>query len=610
MAKEDRLRVLMELRPALDEFAGIPQETRLEFLALSMMKSIEVTGLINHPSRTLWPGIKRGYFARLLSPHRKMHTLARAALSVKVDPMETLWDRVLHYASKRVSTHYLSFMAHMRIGLPLYEFEAGDFGDFVWQSMFSKTLAAKDFQVVHNARYAILRQPHDLLSRIAIKKMRLTGLPGMPVKISTRNYDVFVSQTPFPTELSRKTQLVVRYHDAVPILMPHTIKNARFHQHVHMANLLQNSRKGLFACVSEATRSDLLKIFPKLENRSVVIPDIVSHEYYPEVGNQTYIANIIRNHIRPDTEPKFLTSREKENFYVRHLNGKTLRYLLMVSTLEPRKNYPKMISAWDYLKNHGMTDLKLVIVGQLGWEYSRILESMAPWQQRGELFHLHCVPSGKLRVLYNGAAAVVCPSVAEGFDLSGIEAMLCGGAVVASEIPVHREIYQNACRYFDPYSTLSQAKAIESVIHPDCADNRKQLIEAGLKLGPSYRRESIEHAWYNFFDRIRSGAFKKISEEEITPDPNFILPEPNRFVFGGVQLPGATDETVHARVHAGEKKVPVNGAGPGIYSEPDVAGEDEFDLAEDQVSGIGGYKAQSNNLDTDGASDPVEEGVL
>jgi len=422
--------------------------------------------------------------------------------------------------------------------------------------------------------------------------MRLVGPPKSATLINTRNYDVFLSQTPFPAVVSRKTQLVVRYHDAVPILMPHTIKNARFHQHVHMANLLQNSRRGLFACVSEATRSDLLKIFPQLENRSLVIPDIVSHEYYPEMGNQSYIANIIRNHIRPDTEPKFLTSREKENFYVRHLNGKTLRYLLMVSTLEPRKNYPKLIAAWDYLKNHGMSDLKLIIVGQLGWEYSRILESMAPWQQRGELFHLHCVPSGKLRVLYNGAAAVVCPSVAEGFDLSGVEAMLCGGAVIASDIPVHREVYGNACRYFDPYSTLAQAKAIESVIHSECAERRQQLIEAGLKLAPRYLRASVEPLWCNFFEKIRSGAFKKATEEAIAPDlRDFGLPEPSPFVLESALLPGATNEAIYARLHAADGKTPLNGTGPGLYCEPDIMGEDELDLLERQMPGIGGQKA-------------------
>ncbi len=588
----------MELRPALDEFAGIPQETRLEFLSLNMLQNVEVTGLINHASRILWPGLKRGRLARFISQHRKVHTLARAALSVRVDPMEKAWDRSLHYIVKKVNAYYLSFMAYSRIGITVYDFDAKDFGDFIWRSMFSKTLAARDFQVVRNARYAVLRPPHDVLCRVSIQKMKLRGPQKSPIRINTRNHDVFVSQTPFPAEISRRTQLVVRYHDAVPIFLPHTIKNARFHQHTHMANLLQNSRRGLFACVSEATKSDLLKIFPKLESRSVVIPDTVSHEYYEEAENQRYVANIVRTNICPDTEPKFLTSREKENFYLRHLTGKPLRYLLMVSTLEPRKNHSKLIAAWDYLKNHDMSDLKLIIVGQFGWEYARIVDSMAPWQQRGELFHLHRVPSGQLRVLYNGAEAAVCPSVAEGFDLSGIEAMLCGCAVMASDIPVHREVYGDACWYFDPYSSLSQAKAIESVVHPDCVERKKQLIEAGLKLAPRYRRESVEPVWYNFFEKIRTGAFNKIAEKVIFPNFKDVSPPvPSSFMPGGVPELEGTGEGKYAQVQAVEGDALRNGTGcdfhevplPGmvVRTEPGSGREDIQDVGPNAASILG-----------------------
>jgi glycosyltransferase involved in cell wall biosynthesis len=194
--------------------------------------------------------------------------------------------------------------------------------------------------------------------------------------------------------------------------------------------------------------------------------------------------------------------------------SKPIKFIMMVSTLEPRKNHTKFLAAWDYLKNHGMPDLKLILVGERGWEENRILDAMAPWQQRGELFHIHRVPSGQLRILYNAAEAVVCPSVAEGFDLSGIEAMLCGGAVVASDITVHREVYGDACEYFKPYSTIDQAKAIENVIHPDRSSRREELVEAGLRHGPRYKRENVMPIWHEFFERIRGGAFNIALDKE------------------------------------------------------------------------------------------------
>jgi glycosyltransferase involved in cell wall biosynthesis len=157
------------------------------------------------------------------------------------------------------------------------------------------------------------------------------------------------------------------------------------------------------------------------------------------------------------------------------------------------------------------------VVGIPGWECDRFIEAMRPWQRSGDLFHVHRVPSGELRALYNVTQALVCPSVAEGFDLSGVEAMLCGGALIASDIPVHREVYGDCCQYFDPHSALDQAKAIAKVIHPDNQRLREQLVEAGIKHSSRYRRENIEPCWHDFFEKVRAGAFKPATSKAFLP---------------------------------------------------------------------------------------------
>ena len=105
-------------------------------------------------------------------------------------------------------------------------------------------------------------------------------------------------------------------------------------------------------------------------------------------------------------------------------------------------------------------DLKLVLVGAMGWNYREIVRKFLPWIERGELKLLEDVPSNELRQLYRHAAATICPSVGEGFDFSGVEAMRCGTAVVASDIKVHREIFGDAAEFFSPYDS------------PDAACNR------------------------------------------------------------------------------------------------------------------------------------------
>ena len=146
---------------------------------------------------------------------------------------------------------------------------------------------------------------------------------------------------------------------------------------------------------------------------------------------------------------------------------------MMVSTIEPRKNHSRLIAAWNLIRMSVDPDLKLIIVGRPGWSNSDVISSMKSFQERGMLFNVSRVSSAELRQLYGGAEAVVCPSIAEGFDLSGIEAMLAGGAVAASDIPVHREIYKDACEYFSPYSTRQTADAIMKIIdEQECRESR------------------------------------------------------------------------------------------------------------------------------------------
>ncbi len=179
----------------------------------------------------------------------------------------------------------------------------------------------------------------------------------------------------------------------------------------------------------------------------------------------------------------------------------------MVSTLEPRKNHLRLISAWELLRGRYNQQVRLLLVGSLGWQTQPILAAMKPWQERGQLLHLSSVPAPSLRLLYNAAACVICPSTAEGFDQSGIEAMLCGGVTAASDIPVHREIYGDAAAYFNPYSVEAQAEAIMSVIgDTDAAQQtRETLRRAGLAHADRYRQKRVAANWQGLFEDIVVG---------------------------------------------------------------------------------------------------------
>jgi len=207
------------------------------------------------------------------------------------------------------------------------------------------------------------------------------------VTLDTEGVDIFIAQTPYPAKVSPQTAFVVRYHDALPLFMPHTISDKALHQATHFYALMSNVKSGAhFACVSEATRSDLLKVFPDVGERAVTIHNMVSHHYYlDESSPAERIPGIIRSRLYggdPDAKdlglmPKFLSLREQESFYRRNLQADGFRYLIVVSTIEPRKNHSRLIAAWEVLKAELDPKLKLVVVGTLGWDYKELIKACA-----------------------------------------------------------------------------------------------------------------------------------------------------------------------------------------------------------------------------------------
>lgn len=492
------MNILVDLKPALDGYAGIPQETRLLFRGLRSIEDYAVEGLIQHGSRKLRPAVH--IKSKKLKQAARVNRLSRAVISLYEKPYSSLIDNIRDHIERYFSLSILRLRAIAGLEVQPGVFETDLFDDFIWRTFFNKTLRPIDKGLVTQTRYRILRP-----SRVALHKVGLAGLkygnnPSY-LKINTTDYNVLLAQTPYPGRVSKGTQLVVRYHDAVPVLMPHTISDKAFHQATHFHALQNNIKQGAwFSCISEATRSDLLKIFPEAEPRTIVIHNMVSDEYFEENSHRNLVNQIIRNRIAGVDE--FKTELSGIDFSDSK-SAPAFEYLLMVSTLEPRKNHLLLMSAWERLKYTTMPKLKLVIVGSMGWDHQPILNAFKPWAQRGDLFYLNNVPSAELRVLYKHAAATICPSLAEGFDYSGVEAMRSGGIVISSDIPVHREIYGSASEYFDPYSTENAAEIIQNTLSPAGEDIRNRLRLAGKSVSERYTPKHILPKWQSFFSMIR-----------------------------------------------------------------------------------------------------------
>jgi len=91
-------------------------------------------------------------------------------------------------------------------------------------------------------------------------------------------------------------------------------------------------------------------------------------------------------------------------------------FLLAVGTVEPRKNYPRLVAAYRRLHDAP----PLVVVGREGWAYGEALELLRSTPGVRLLGH---VPDAELLALYRGASALAFPSLYEGFGLPLVEAM-------------------------------------------------------------------------------------------------------------------------------------------------------------------------------------------
>jgi len=130
--------------------------------------------------------------------------------------------------------------------------------------------------------------------------------------------------------------------------------------------------------------------------------------------------------------------------------GTPERFVLHVGTLEPRKNVPLLLDAWRLLRDSGAAPPPLVLAGAFGWRADELRRQVARAAAEGWLVHLGYVAPEELAALYARAAAAVLPSFYEGFGLPLLESLAAGLPVVASDIPVHREVAGEATLYAPP----------------------------------------------------------------------------------------------------------------------------------------------------------------
>ncbi len=143
------------------------------------------------------------------------------------------------------------------------------------------------------------------------------------------------------------------------------------------------------------------------------------------------------------------------------------RYLLMVGTIEPRKNHRLLLNAVKPFKELGIS---VVFAGRIGWNMEQFAREMKKHPLRGKSFFFAESPNdATIHALYENALAVVFPTRNEGFGLPIAEAFCHGTPVLAADLPVLHEVGGSLAQYFDNSSVESLVQAAKRLLEDKSA---------------------------------------------------------------------------------------------------------------------------------------------
>ena len=189
-------------------------------------------------------------------------------------------------------------------------------------------------------------------------------------------------------------------------------------------------------------------------------------------------------------------------------------YVLSVGTLEPRKNYVRLLKACSVLKKRfkrggedaagaGRTpadSIVLAIAGREGWMFEPIFREVARLGLAHSVRFFADAADRDLLALYQHAGLFVFPSLYEGFGIPPLEAMACGVPVASSTGGALPEVLGDAALYFDPEDVPAMAGAIErALLDEEC---RQLLRLRGLARSAEYSWDTAGRAALALFERV------------------------------------------------------------------------------------------------------------
>lgn len=248
-------------------------------------------------------------------------------------------------------------------------------------------------------------------------------------------------------------------------------------------SLRRAAKADRIACISDTTRGKIIRFLHAPETNIRTIYDGLSDEF----------------HSPP--------ARSDESSRVRGKFGIRGEYFLNLGVIQPRKNQHRLIQAFEiFRKAHPADTTQLVLAGQKGWITGEFDELLDRSPLRNDIHVTGFVDDADVPALMRGSRAFLFPTLLEGFGIPALEALAVGAPLVASDLPVLREVTGDAAIFVDPLSPQSIADGLARV----CEDSalRDENVRKGL-LRANNRRFTWEYVAEQYLDLYRLAADRK-----------------------------------------------------------------------------------------------------
>ncbi len=278
----------------------------------------------------------------------------------------------------------------------------------------------------------------------------------LAARAGSRECDVFLSANSYLTTWFARIPSVPIVYDLVTFdraLEPN--RQSAFIERITLPPAVR--RAAAFLAISQATADTLIQRFPAARGRTEVAP----------LGTTPALA------------------QELDAEVAATLPGPG--FVLSVGTLEPRKNLPRLVAAFQGLDEELRRSHPLVVVGAMGWQTGETLQAL---RSLGDgCVMLGHVSDATLAELYRRCAVFCYPSLGEGFGLPVLEAMAAGAAVLTSNTSSLPEVGGDAVAYVDPYDIESIRAQLAALLGSS---------EWRGELGERARERARQFSWEHF----------------------------------------------------------------------------------------------------------------